>query len=47
MQALTLYVPGKMQHPFNFLIPVFDNKVISKKYMMYWSKVYWSHNLTT
>ena len=46
MQALTLSVPGKMQHPPNFLISIFDYQVIFKKYAMYWSKIYWSYELT-
>ena len=27
MEALTLYVPGKMQHSPNFLQPIFDYQV--------------------
>ena len=45
MQALTLYVPRKMQHPPNFLIPIFDYQVTFKKYTMYRSRMYWSHDL--
>ena len=30
MQALTLRVPRKMQHPPNFLIPTFASQVIFK-----------------
>ena len=45
MQALTLHVSGKMQHLLIFLKPIFDYQVIFKKYMMFWSRMYWSHDL--
>ena len=35
IQALTLCLPGKIQHPTNVLIPIFDYQFIFKKYKMY------------
>ena len=35
MKVLTLYVPGKIQRPPNFLISIFDYHVIFDKHIIY------------
>ena len=33
MKALIPYVPGKMEHPTNFVISIFDDQIIFDKYV--------------